>query len=134
MKKNSWLNVTNMSSIQNLKSSHFNIKPNGLYIKGVKYPGILLIWANWCPHCHEFIPKYKEMCKQLGAEFICTALEHSEFKDDESLSSALDFKYFPTIKFFDQSGKLIGDYTGKRDISSVLDYICKMYHHCIFYH
>ena len=123
-----------MNSIQNLSSSNFNITNNNLYIKSTNTPGMLLIWASWCGHCHNFLPIYKKICRRLGQDFTCAAIEHSELKENKSLSSALDFKYFPTIKFFDQYGKIIGDYDGERDELSILDSICKMFHHCINYH
>jgi thiol-disulfide isomerase/thioredoxin len=121
-----------MSNIINLTSSDFYSKKGQLYVKNVsRTPGMLLIWAKWCGHCHRFIPVYEQIAKRLGKEFQCTAIEHSDFKDYNNLVDALDFKYFPTIKFFDQSGRIIGTYEGDRNESSVLQHICKVYHHCI---
>ena len=123
-----------MTLIQNLSSSHFHSNKNGTFVKGAKAPGMLLIWASWCGHCHKFLPVYKKICRRLGDDFICAAIEHSELKDNKPLASALDFKYFPTIKFFDQNGKIIGNYDGERDELAILDSICKMFHHCVTYH
>jgi thiol-disulfide isomerase/thioredoxin len=126
-------------SIINLTAKNFTIKNNKVYVNSSKTantPGILLIWADFCGHCHTFIPKFKEMSRTLGSEFKCTAIEHSELQNDTKLSSALDFQYFPTIKFFDQNGKIIGTYPAdqKREISDLMAYICKIYHHCIMHH
>lgn len=98
-------------------------------------PGILLVWANWCPHCTSFLPTYTSIAADIGSEFLCVDIEHTELKKNPQLSRALDVKSFPTIKFFDQSGKVIGTYQkGDRSKNALLNYICKVYHHCINYH
>lgn len=124
-------------SIVSLSNNDFALRGDNLYITNNETrstPGMLLIWADWCPHCHDFLPKYKQMCKQLGDEFKCASIEHKEFAKSNQLSSALDFKYFPTIKFFDQHGKIVGTYEGNRQASDILSHVCKVYHHCIMYH
>jgi thiol-disulfide isomerase/thioredoxin len=122
--------------INNLQAKQFDITKNGVYVNSVaKQPGMLFIWANWCPHCHEFLPTYKYICSSIGSEFTCAAIEHKELQAAPKLASALQFDGFPTIKFFDQNGKIIGTYDEPdRSKSSVLAYICKVYHHCIIYH
>jgi thiol-disulfide isomerase/thioredoxin len=119
-----------------LKSSSFKINNGNAYVKSNisnGKPGLLLIYANWCGHCQRFKPTFNELCKNLGSDFPCTSIEDSDL-DDDSLKSALNFKGFPTIKFFDQSGKIIGDYKGDRSKQDLLDNICELYHHCIKYH
>jgi thioredoxin-related protein len=125
-----------MNNIINLKSSDFYVHNDKVHIKRINGPGILLIWSNSCPHCHTFIKNvYNDLSVQLGSKFKCTAIENSELKNT-SLSYALDFEYFPTLKFFDQSGKVIGTYPKDkpRSKSDVLKYICDVYEHCLAYH
>lgn len=126
-------------SITNLKSSDFVTKKNGVYVthpSAIGTPGMLLIWADFCGHCHTFIPKYKQIAKFLGEEFKCMAIENGQFKNNPELSDALEVQYFPTIKFFDQNGKIIGTYPSNqpREIDQVLKYVCEVYHHCTLYH
>jgi thiol-disulfide isomerase/thioredoxin len=124
-------------SVINLTDKNFTIKSNGVYItKGDVQgtPGILLIWASWCPHCHHFLPKFNNLAKILGNNFKCVTIEHAELQNNPKLSDALDFKYFPTLKFFDQHGRIISEYSGPREINDILKHICEMYHHCIKYH
>ena len=121
-------------SIVSLSSKDFKVQQGGLYVtspqtKGT--PGMLLIWADWCPHCHSFLPTYNQICKQLGKDFKCASIENKSFKESAELTKSLDFKYFPTIKFFDQHGKIIHTYSGDRSASDVLSHICKVYHHCV---
>ena len=120
----------------NLKGSDFKItQDNTVYVKTNGNPGILLVHATWCGHCKHFVPTFKQISQKLNKNSVtypCLAIE-SEYlnKDGGVLASALGIEGFPTIKFFDQYGKIIGDYNGARDESNILDNICKVYHHCI---
>ncbi len=123
----------------NLKSSDFSATRGALHIthpatRGV--PGMLFIWADWCPHCHSFIPKYKKIAQYLGEEFKCVAIEHKQFENNTALTKALDFEHFPTLKFFDQNGKVMASYPSNqpREIEPIMKYICQVYHHCTMYH
>lgn len=121
-------------SIIELKSKDFSIQGNNVYItssKTKKTPGILLIYAHWCSHCKHFMPTFQKLAAKLGSSYPCVAIEHSELAENNRLSTALDFSGFPTIKFFDQSGRIIGEYSGNRSESDLLQHICKMYHHCV---
>lgn len=97
-------------------------------------PGLLLIYANWCGHCKRFKPTYNELCQQMGSKFPCVSIEDEQLNNNSKLVSKLNFQGYPTIKFFDQHGKLLGDYNGDRNKSSLLNHICDVYHHCARYH
>jgi thiol-disulfide isomerase/thioredoxin len=121
-----------------LKASDFIIRNNEAYITNKNYlgtPGMMLIFATWCGHCHRFLPVFNQLQKQLGDDFPIMSIEHSELENDKALIQALDFKGYPTIKFFDQKGKIIGEYTsGDRSKSALLAHICDIYHHCVKFH
>jgi thiol-disulfide isomerase/thioredoxin len=122
---------------QKLKSSDFKITNKGVYVNSRitrGNPGLLLIHANWCGHCQRFKPTFNQLCQQLGDDFPCTSIEDTNL-DDDNLKKALDFKGYPSIKFFDQSGKIINEYQGgNRSKDALLSHICDVYHHCIKYH
>lgn len=125
----------------NLTTEHFKINGDGseVHIKNsYGNPGLLLVHASWCGHCKRFIPTFQSVCKRLnknGNEFPCVAIEDAELgKDGGKLSEALNIGGFPTLKFFDQNGKIMGDYKGGRDEVDLLQTICKVYHHCIAKH
>lgn len=121
--------------IENIGPNEFYTKDGKLYLKNQNgVPGMLLIWAHWCGHCQRFKPTYTTLSQQLGNSFRTVAIEESELKKSPELSKALEFQYFPTIKFFDQNGMILGSYEGNRDIPSILKHICEVYHHCIAYH
>jgi thiol-disulfide isomerase/thioredoxin len=95
-------------------------------------PGMLLIYANWCGHCVRFKPTFNELCRKLGDEFPCSSIDIDTI--DDALTQALDFQGVPTLKFFDQYGRIIKDYKGDRSTSSILSHVCKIYHHCVLHH
>jgi thiol-disulfide isomerase/thioredoxin len=119
-----------------LTHNDFKIVGEFVYIKNTNSPGMLLIHANWCGYCKKFLPLYKHLQQKLGNKFPCVAIENSEFENSRELVNALEFSYFPTIKFFDQTGKIINTYPDNlpRDEKTLLKYICKLYHHCIEKH
>ena len=127
-------------SIQELSITNF-ILSNGIFIKPEIMkgnPGILLVHANWCHHCQIFMPIYKDIAMRLNNardSFICLSIESEELKkDDGSISKTLGIQGFPCIYWVDQNGKVLGQYKGNRDQSSILAEACTIYHHCILEH
>jgi protein disulfide-isomerase len=119
-------------TIQELKSNDFKINGENVSIINGKGPGLLLIHAKWCGHCVKFMPIYKKLSERLGNDFQCSAIEESYLNSE--LSQNLKVEGFPTLKFYDQNNRIIGNYTGNRKESDILTEICKVYHHCIEYH
>lgn len=116
-----------------LDSKDFKIKDNGVYVtSNNNKPGLLLIHAEWCGHCKRFKPTFNKIASQLGKDFPCMSIEDSDMTD--TLKSSLQFGGYPTIKFFDQRGKIISDYNGDRSESDILTHICQVYHHCMKFH
>jgi protein disulfide-isomerase A6 len=123
----------------NLTTKGFKISVKEVHVNNPSgNPGLLLIHASWCGHCKRFAPTYQSLCKKLnknGDDFPCVAIENEELsKDGGALSEALNVGGFPTLKFFDQRGKILGDYNGGRDEANLLDTVCKVYHHCVTKH
>lgn len=129
-----------MSTIEgltaNLTVNDLTINQADVYVQTNGNPGMLLVHASWCGHCVNFKPVYQEICKKLNdksTRFPCLAIESAQLEgsNGSKLSSALKIDSFPTLFFFDQSGKIIGKYNGRRDKSSILDNVCKIYHYCV---
>lgn len=123
----------------NLNTNDFIItNDNTVYLKNKitnGEPGMLLIHATWCGHCKHFIPIYQNLSRKLGVRFPCVAIESEELKKDNGkLSKALSIEGYPTIKFFDQHGKIVKDYNGNRNEKDILNNICQVYHHCVTKH
>lgn len=114
-----------------LTASDFQIRGSDVYVKnGKRVPGMLLIHADYCIHCKRFLPTFNEISDRIGREFMCMSIESVELEGADKLVSALNFRGFPTICFFDQTGKITQQYDGPRDTQSMLNAICKMYHKC----
>lgn len=133
--------MTTISGItKNLTISDLKIQNGKVYVNSDllnNNPGILLLFAEWCGHCHHFIPTFQELSEQLNqnnTNFACLAIESGELNKNPEITTALDFQGFPTMKFVDQNGMILGDYNGSRDMKSLQDTICKVYHHCISEH
>jgi thiol-disulfide isomerase/thioredoxin len=119
-----------------LKAENFQISKNRVYINSNKIntPGMLLIWADYCSHCHRFIPTFNKIYKKIGNKISLASIESEELNGKNELVSALDFTGYPTIVFFDKNGLIINQYEGNRSEESILNEICKIYHHCAKYH
>ena len=115
--------------IRELKKSDLMLKGGKILIKGVSQPGILLVWASWCGHCNRFKPVYNELAQKLGAGFEVLALEDTQIAN-ANVTNAIGVQGFPTIKFVDAFGNIVGDYNGDRSMDDLLKHICKFYHHC----
>lgn len=117
-----------------LTPSDFYNKNGKLYIKKEKTngtPGILLIHADWCGHCKRFIPTYNKIVNYYGKKIPCTSIEESVLSRNQQLVKDLNFRGFPTIKFFDQDGFIDKDHNGSRDSTSILKDLCSYYHNCV---
>ena len=117
-----------------LNSRSFKIGKGGLYInnKNDNKIGMMLIWADWCGHCVRFKPDYIKLSQMLNSNKITFPMYSIEStvieQGDSQFKKNLNFRGFPTIKFIDPSGKILEDYTGGRDIGSLLRAICDKHH------
>jgi thioredoxin-like negative regulator of GroEL len=107
------------------------INNNKAYIKNINKPGMLLVWAEWCPHCINFKPVYKELSNRLTNKFPCMSIEEQQING--SVQRALNVSSYPSIYFFDKNGKVIDRYTGNRSQNDMLKHICNFYHQCVKY-
>jgi thiol-disulfide isomerase/thioredoxin len=127
-----------MSSVSgitlNLNKSDFTIVNDQVSINSRVHkgnPGLLLIWAEWCPHCVNFKPIYQKVSQKLNSTsltFPCVAIEQKQL--DDKLAQALNFRGFPTLKFFDNNGNVTTTFDKQRTEENLLREICNVYHQC----
>lgn len=98
-------------------------------LKNVNKHGMLLIYADWCGHCRRFTPEYEDIDRLTGNDYLCLKIQDIDLTPE--LSKKLNVMGFPTIKFFDKNGVIIGDFNGERTTDNILGHICKTYHYCI---
>lgn len=126
-----------MSNVIHASSEHMKIANGSVYVRHSATkgkPGMIMFHAKWCGHCTRFMPTLNKLSMSLGSEYPCVAIEADQLQSNESVTTALKIEGFPTIKFFDQYGRIVGDYMGDRSESDILSHICKIYHHCIMHH
>ena len=116
-----------------LNASSFVLSGGSLKLKNkTGEPGMLLIHANWCGHCQTFKPVYAKLDSTLnskGTTFPLFMIEDQVIT--KKLAAALNVRGYPTIKFVDQSGNILDDYKGGRDVKSLLGAVCETYHKCM---
>jgi len=86
-------------------------------------PALVEFYAPWCGHCKNLAPIYEE----LGDAFAHAKDKVTVAKvDADGVGRPLGTKYgvkgYPTLKWFDASGK-IQDYNGGRDLQSLAGFI-----------
>ena len=110
-----------------------NIMISQTIMKG--QPGLLLLWADFCGHCHHFIPDFQNISQQLNSgsvKFPCLALENKELKKNPNVGQALSIEGFPTLMWVKSDGSILKQqYNGNRDVQTLLKYICQFYHQCV---
>lgn len=59
---------------------------------------VVLYYANWCPHCHNFMPEWNKLIKMLNNNGIKT--EQYDYVKNPSPADKEKVGGFPTIKLF----------------------------------
>jgi thiol-disulfide isomerase/thioredoxin len=117
--------------IKELTGRDLVLQGTSVYIKDMTTPGMLLVWATWCGYCHRFLPDYAKLDQTIGDGFALTSIEESTFASGTDAVNALKIQGFPTIKFFDETGRIVSHYEGPRTVPDISKYICKFYHKCM---
>ena len=94
-------------------------EPETKNVKKLKGPCVVVIHAEWCGHCEEFMPVYKNEIvpsnnfdEELKDLLTLTSIEDKEYSNAKDLFGNIDG--YPTIRYmtFDQSGKPLKDNNG----------------------
>ncbi len=120
---------------QQLVTKDFKIVNKQVYIlpdKTKNRTGILLVWGDFCGHCHRFMPTFNEITDKVKNSVTCLAIESEQFQNDQTLARALNLQGYPSLYFFNDKGLITEMYNGSRDQKSILDQICKNFHYCNF--
>lgn len=116
--------------MNNLTSANFTMVGQRLKLKNQKIPSMLLIHAEWCGFCKQFLPTYKQMAAKLKNKgYTLHAIEDTYINKD--LGQALNFKGYPTIKYLDANGYIVETHSGERSEKAILNKICQVYHKCV---
>ncbi|XP_057315491.1 uncharacterized protein LOC130656584 [Hydractinia symbiolongicarpus] len=75
-----------------------------------------------CPHCHTFMPTYKEIASKLKKDGIATARLNCEKYHDKCVH--YDVSSYPTLKIF-QKGEFFADYEGNMESEDIIEFMRK---------
>jgi thiol-disulfide isomerase/thioredoxin len=90
---------------------------------------VMLFHANWCGHCKEFMPVWKEFKDHIVKDKDnYSGIKTSDFESEKNPSEMKKYniKGFPTIKIVDKKGN-INDYKGERSKDGLLNELNKKY-------
>lgn len=81
---------------------------------------LTMYYADWCPHCKVFKPKWEVISKQLTASGVnCVSYECDENKE---ICNNAGVTGFPTIRYTNANGVTV-DYSGAREIADIITYV-----------
>lgn len=91
--------------------------------------GIVLFYANWCPHCHTVMPVMNELAEKINQEkkmndMMVGAIDCATPENDD-LSDEMGIQGYPTIKIYNK-GDYVGDYNGPREVPFLITLLKKM--------
>ncbi|KAF9790736.1 protein disulfide isomerase [Thelephora terrestris] len=90
--------------------------------KGI--PALVEFYAPWCGHCKNLAPKWEQLAdafKHAQDKVIIAKVDADG--EGKSLGQKFEVKGYPTLKWFDADGTLVGDYEGGREVEDMVQYI-----------
>jgi thiol-disulfide isomerase/thioredoxin len=87
---------------------------------------LVLFYANWCPHCKDYMPIWNEVSNDYNKSDKSVQIIKVDCGGDSEFDANLTKKYsidgFPTIVFVDENGAGT-KYDKGQDKSSIFDYL-----------
>lgn len=113
--------------VQEMKRNYFQQK--NLSNEAPRKSGIVLFYANWCPHCHTVMPIMNELAEKMNQErkfndMMVGAIDCATPEND-IVSDEMGIQGYPTIKIYN-NGEYVGDYNGPREVPFLLALLKKM--------
>ncbi|TID27602.1 protein disulfide-isomerase domain [Venturia nashicola] len=109
----------------NAASSVIDLIPDNfdkIVTKGGK-PALVEFFAPWCGHCKNLAPVYEELAANFKHAENKVTIAKVDADEHKSLGRKFGVQGFPTLKWFDGSGKDPEDYNGGRDLDSLSAFI-----------
>ena len=73
---------------------------------------VVLIYANWCPHCQSMKPEWNEMKSRLGPMIETIEIEDSDFDKDMKIYKTLKLRGIPTTILVNKKGLVVSKHEG----------------------
>ena len=94
-------------------------KPKSKYEDYKNKPILFLFWADWCGHCHHFMPVFEKLKQEYVDENKLKVVKVSD--KNKELVKLYGIEGFPTLKLHD--GKKLHEYNGGRDINNIREFV-----------
>jgi len=98
-------------------------------IKIKDQPAIVKFYADWCGHCQDLNPKWRQMISQLDKKNLKGILASVSEKYRNDIDCDSDVMGYPTIRVF-KGGVKKRDYRGKREVKDLEKFVKKMLGKC----
>lgn len=83
--------------------------------------GLILFFADWCFHCQQFLPAWKQL-EQMSKRNPQTVMLSVDAVKYKSLADAYGVQGFPTIFVVNHQSRVV-KYTGSRDIRTLAKFV-----------
>lgn len=110
--------IASASAVLDLTPSNFD----DVVIKSGK-PALVEFFAPWCGHCKNLAPVYEELATVFQHAGDKVSVAKVDADNHKSLGKRFGVTGFPTLKWFDGTGKDPTDYSGGRDLESLSKFI-----------
>ncbi len=84
--------------------------------------GMVLFASEHCFYCVQFAPVYEDVALVLGTSFPMFYFDCNKYRD--FAVNNLKIQGFPTVQYINRKGEIYKNYTGNRDVESIIKSIC----------
>jgi len=94
-------------------------KPKSKYEDYKHKPILFLFCADWCGHCHHFMPTFEKLRQEYVDDSKLKVVKVND--KNKELVKLYGVEGFPTLKLHD--GKKLHEYNGGRDINNIREFV-----------
>lgn len=85
---------------------------------------VVLYWADWCPHCKNFLPVWKQFEKEARSFNLPVLIQTVDCVNSKSECDNAKVHGFPTVRLYNPDGSFI-EYRGNRTLADVKSWVEK---------